>query len=159
MATASDTKPKPIVWWFTRGAGSAIKIPVFLLLAAGTVGAFFQGGIQTLAYVKVMRAAWGWLGFVAFLFIWPFSLLMPGWLWWAAIKNTPSIYLKESAASSNGRAVEQFIFNIVFLFALSTFMQWGHAKIIGWIADQNPAAVYRTGATGSRPPSSSQNGN
>ena len=153
MSTNTDIEPRPIRWWFTRGGLSLLTIPVFLILLAGTLDAFFQGGIQTLAYLRVTKAVWGWLGFVAFLFIWPFSLLMPGALWWAAIKSTPSIYL-QGLANSRRWAVGQFIVTIVLLVALSTFMQWGHGKFIGWIADRNPDAAYQAGVTGSVPPSS-----
>ena len=159
MTTEIDTKFKPIAWWFTRGAVSAITIPIFLLLLAGAVGAFFQGGIQTLAYIKVTKAVWGWLGFAACLFIWPFSLLIPGWLWWAAIKETPSIYAKEAATRSKGAGVRQAVVTVILLVALSAFMQWGHGKIIGWIADRDPDAAYRAGGLGSGPPTSLQDDN
>jgi hypothetical protein len=145
--------PRPIRWWFTRGGLSLLTIPIFFILLAGTLLAFAHGFYQTYAYLKVTNAVWGWLGFVAFFFIWPFSLLMPGWFWWAAIKETPTIYL-QGLANSRRWAVGQFILTIVLLIALSTFVQWGHGKIIGWIADRNPDAAYRAGVTGSIPPSS-----
>ena len=152
MTSKTDINPRPIAWWFTRGAASLITIPVFLLLFAGMVGAFFQGGIQTLAYIKVTKAGWGWLGVSAFcLFILPFSLLLPGWLWWAAIKEAPSIHRKEAVTKSSGAGVRLALFTVVLLVAFSMFIQWGHGQIIGWIADRYPDKVYDSGVTGSKP--------
>ena len=156
MSTYTDTEPRPITWWFARGALSIVTIPVFFILLAGTVGAYYQGGVQTLAYFRITKAVWGWLGFVACLFIGPFSLLVPGMLWWAAIKTTPSIYLRELAGRSKRIAVRQAVVTVILLVAFSTFMQWGHGKIIGWIADRDPDVAYRAGVTGSRPPSGFQ---
>jgi hypothetical protein len=147
-------EPRPIVWWFTRGAVSVITIPVFLILLAGTLGAFFQGGIQTLAYLRVTKAVWGWLGVVGCLFIWLFSwsLFRARQIWWLAIKATHGM---EAAPMSRGQGVV----TVIILVAFSTFMQLGHGKIISWIADRDPDAAYRAGVTGSRPPSWFQNNN
>jgi len=82
---------KAIVWWFTRGAASLITIPIFLLLVLEMVGVFYQGVLQTIVYVKVLIAVWGWLGGVACLFIWPFSAIIPGLMIFAAITETPRL--------------------------------------------------------------------
>ncbi|MBI2812925.1 MAG: hypothetical protein HYX71_01415 [Opitutae bacterium] len=141
-----------IKWWFTRGVVSAITIPIFLLLLVMTVSAFYNGGIQTLAYVRVTKAVWGWLGVIACLFIWPFSLLMPGWLIWSAIKETPKI-ISQREEKTKGSAVALFVFGLIFLVGLASLMQWGHGHVIGWIADHDPDAAYKAGVTGSKPPS------
>jgi hypothetical protein len=151
MTTHIYPTPKPIAWWFTRGAASVITIPVFLVLVVGTIGAFLQGGIQTLAYLKVTKAVWGWFGFAAFFFTWPFLLVMPGFLWWSAIRETPNIYLQEAATASKGIGIRQAVITVILLIAFSTFVQWGHGKIIGWIADrEHPCAAYCLEVSSSR---------
>lgn len=105
-----------------------------MFLIFGTVGAFFLGGIQTLAYVKVMKDVWGWAGYVLVLFIWPFSLLIPGFLWWAAIKETPSIYASEATTVSRAAGVRKAVITVILLVVFSIFIQWGHGRIIGWMA-------------------------
>jgi hypothetical protein len=144
---------RTIVWWFTRGGVSIFTVPIFLFLLYGTIGAFLEGGIETFAYCKATTAVWSWWGLIPFLFIWPFSLLMPGLLWWAAIITTPGIYAKDAGTVSRGVRLWTVTGTVALLVGSSMFMQWGHGKIIGWIADRNPDAAYRAGVTGSRPPS------
>lgn len=78
---------------------------------------------------------------------------MPGFLIWAAIKEIPKI-ISEREIKSKVSGVALFVFGIVFLVGLSAVMQWGHGRVIGWIADRDPDAAYKAGITGSRPPSS-----
>src|SRR5712671_7417338 len=131
---------RPIAWWFNRGSFSAITIPVFFILLSGTVSAYIYGGIQTIAYAKVLDAVWGGWGIVCFLFVWPFSLLIPGAFWWAAIKITPSVYRVESEANTRKVGIYLAVRMVVLLVGFSLVLQWGNGKIIGWIANRNPDA-------------------
>lgn len=145
---------KGVGWWFTRGIASLITIPVFLFLVVGCICAFIQGGIQTLAYVRVLRAVVGFWGIIIFLFVWPFSLFVPGSIWWAAIKEIPKVIQAE--ARTRASAIGYFIVGLVFLVGIASGIQWVHGRAIGWIADRNPDAAFRAGVTGSVPPSDYQ---
>jgi hypothetical protein len=141
-------------WWFRRGGVSVLTIPIFFLLLFGTIGAFVEGGIEAFAYCKATLAVLGWWALIPLSFICPFSLLMPGWIWWAAIITAPGIYAADEGTASRGERIWTVTGTIVLLVCSSMFMQWGHGKIIGWIADRNPGAAFRAGVTGSRSPSS-----
>jgi hypothetical protein len=143
---------KAIVWWFTRGAASLITIPIFLLLVLEMVGVFYQGVLQTIVYVKVLIAVWGWLGGVACLFIWPFSAIMPGLMIFAAITETPRL-MEQREIRGVFPSVVRFVLGLIFLVGVASLVQWGHGHVISWIADRNPDAAYNAGVTGSKPPS------
>jgi hypothetical protein len=144
-----------IAWWFKKGGASFLTIPVFLLLAVGTVGAFIQGGIQTIAYVKVTKAVWGWFGLGAYFFLWPFSLLTAGLMFWSAIAAPPAV-LKEDEPTPKITSFFITLFLVVLFVVSGEFVSWINGKAIGWIADRNPDAAYSAGVTGSIPPSGSK---
>ena len=139
-----------IKWWFTRGLGSLVTIPVFILLLVGTAGAFFQGFVQTLAYFRVFKAVFGWMGFVVCLFVWPFSLIVPGAMWWSTIREVPRVILKE--ATSRQAVLGYFLAGVIFLPGCASVIQWAHGRVISWAADRNPCAAFNAGVTGSKPP-------
>jgi hypothetical protein len=134
---------KWFTWWFTRGIGSVITIPVVLFLILGCIYAFIQGGIQTFAYLRVLKAVAGFWGIIIFIFVWPFSLLIPGYIWWAAIREIPKVIQTE--ARTRGSAAGYFIVGLVFLVGIASGIQWGHGRAIGWIADKNPTAAFKAG--------------
>jgi hypothetical protein len=141
-----------IVWWFKRGTSSFLTIPVFLMLAAGTVLAFIQGGIQAIAYVKVTKAVWGWPGLGACIFLCPFSLLTAGLMYWSAIGAPPAV-LREDEPRSKSTSFFITLVLVVAFVASGELLNWVNGKAIGWIADRNPDAAYAAGVTGSIPPS------
>lgn len=138
---------KGIAWWFTRGMWSLITIPIAIFLMMGCIYAFIYGGIQTLAYFHVLRAVIGFWGVIIFLIVAPFSLLVPGFIWWAAIKDIPKVIQAE--ARTRASAAGYFIAGLIFLVGVASGIQWIHGQAICWIADRNPDAAYRAGVTGS----------
>jgi hypothetical protein len=83
-----------LAWWFNRGIGSVATVPIFIALIIGMLASFWLGLIQTLAYLRVTPVVFGVGGFIGCLFVWPFSLILPGSLWWAAITTIPNVILR-----------------------------------------------------------------
>lgn len=132
-----------IKWWFTRGYYSIITIPVALFILYGTVLVFIHGGIQTIAYWRVLYAVFGFFGIIVFSFVWPFSLFIPGMLWWSTLKDIPKEI--QNRAKTRVGACGLFIAGLIIFIGIASGLQWIHGSAIAWIADRNPDAAYEVG--------------
>lgn len=148
----SPQKQDPgIKWWYTRGYVSIITIPIALFLLYGTVLVFIHGGIQTIAYWRILHAVFGFFGIILFFFVWPFSLFIPGMLWWSTLKEIPKEI--QNRARSRVAACGYFIAGLVIFISIASGLQWFHGSAIAWIADRNPDAAYEVGVRGTKLPS------
>lgn len=128
-----------------------ITIPLLFLLIAFTVSTFVTGVLQAIAYVVVTKAVWGWIGVMGCLVILPFCL-MPGFLWWNSIVTIPRNHEQAATNTSRRGAVFGTVFTTALVLGFAMLMQWGHARVISWIADRDPDAAARAGVSGGRSP-------
>lgn len=144
------TKTLALMWWFTNGWLSLLTVPILLALIAFAAVTVFNAFVQTMAYFKVLGAVWGFFGYALLAFIWPFSLIVPSLLSFAAVTSIPAVIVQNTESRMSEFAY--LVFGIVILLGSVLGLQWCHGKTIAWIADRNPQAAYEAGVIGSSPP-------
>lgn len=138
-------------WYFSRGIFSFILVPLFFILAAITLYSFYIGGVQVLAYAKLLYAYLGWVGIVIMVFFLYFLLLPLA----SGMMSLFSILAPAALASSSKSRIDatwKFILALVVLQLVSNGIAGCNGYVISKIADINPATASKAGVIGSKLP-------
>lgn len=136
-------------WYFCRGVGNFLTIPLFIWLAYCLVMSTIGGVIQWLALVRAISAVFGIIITILTSFLWILPFL-PAILYYSLLRNLPGGWMRRDATKKL-KIIGSI--GIIIGFSLFAFLIFHlNVKLIAWVADRNPEAAYKAGVIGSKVP-------
>ena len=155
--TDADEQPPAVAWlpwYFSRGFGNFLTIPLFVLLAASLLISIAGALLQAVSYWRASYAVYGLVGLAIVQLVAWVPVILPPALYYSLLRNMPGLWMAESLTRKVKFGLSALLVVGFFLVASAVFQ--GSSWAIGAIADQDVCASYAAGVTGSLPPSNCQ---